>query len=141
MCNAHNGQQSRIWCARGDGLSGVEGLLAVVGLEVMTETCLPNTSAVDWFVIILFKCYNTFSALTLLVGRQGEHPACEHCMMRCWCGCVSGARCRLFAYGPADATAIPKNPVISTNLNPDWCYLSGTGLHRLSWKEAVKQVE
>ena len=26
--------------------------------------------------------------------------------MRCWCGCPSGARCRLFAYGPADATAI-----------------------------------
>ena len=25
--------------------------------------------------------------------------------MRCWCGYPSGARCRLFAYGPADATA------------------------------------
>ena len=23
--------------------------------------------------------------------------------MRCWCGYLSGARCRLFAYGPADA--------------------------------------
>jgi len=30
--------------------------------------------------------------------------------MRCWCGYLSGARCRLFAYGPADATAIPKTP-------------------------------
>ena len=29
--------KSRIWCARGDGLSGVEGLLAVVGLEMTTE--------------------------------------------------------------------------------------------------------
>ena len=29
-------------------------------------------------------------------------------MMRCWCGCLSGARCRLFAYGPAGATTIPK---------------------------------
>jgi len=28
--------------------------------------------------------------------------------MRCWCGYLSGARCRLFAYGLADATAIPK---------------------------------
>ena len=27
---------------------------------------------------------------------------------RCWCGYLSRARCRLFAYGPADATAIPK---------------------------------
>jgi len=26
-------------------------------------------------------------------------------VMRCWCGYLSGARCRLFAYGPADATA------------------------------------
>jgi len=29
--------KSRIWCARGEGLSGVEGLLAVVGLEMTTE--------------------------------------------------------------------------------------------------------
>ena len=28
--------------------------------------------------------------------------------MGCWCGYLSGARCRLFAYGPADATAVPK---------------------------------
>jgi len=39
--------------------------------------------------------------LTLLVGLQEEHPACKHWVMRCWCGCLSGARCRLFAYGPA----------------------------------------
>jgi len=29
-------------------------------------------------------------------------------VMRCWCGYLSAARCRLFAHGPADATAIPK---------------------------------
>jgi len=28
--------------------------------------------------------------------------------MRCWYGYLFAARCRLFAYGPADATAIPK---------------------------------
>ena len=28
--------------------------------------------------------------------------------MRCWRGYLSGARCRLFACGPADATAVPK---------------------------------
>ena len=32
--------------------------------------------------------------------------------MRCCCGYLSGARCRLFAYGPADAIA-SQNPVIS----------------------------
>jgi len=46
--------------------------------------------------------------LTLLVGRQEEYPACKNWVMRCWCGYLSGGRWRLFAYGPADATAIPK---------------------------------
>ena len=45
-----------------------------------------------------------FSALTLLVGRQEGHPACKKQSGGYWCGCLSGARCRL-AYGPADATA------------------------------------
>jgi len=34
---------------------------------------------------------------------------------RCWCGYLSGARCRLFAYGPADATA-SQNPIISCRI-------------------------
>ena len=33
---------------------------------------------------------------------------------------VSGVRCRLFAYGPADATAIPKPQHLLPRLNPDW---------------------
>jgi len=43
-------------------------------------------------------------ALTLLVGRQEGHPACKNWAVGCWCGCLSGARCRL-AYVPANATA------------------------------------
>ena len=43
-----------------------------------------------------------FSALTLSVGRQEEHPACKNWVVGCWCGYLSGARCRLFAYGPGD---------------------------------------
>ena len=45
-----------------------------------------------------------FSALTLLVGRQEGHLACKNRVVGCWCGCLSGARCRLL-YCPADATA------------------------------------
>ena len=46
-----------------------------------------------------------FSALTLLVGRQEGHPACKKPrVVGCWCGYLSGARCRL-ACGPADSTA------------------------------------
>jgi len=61
-----------------------------------------------WSLIfsIQFHCSSSktpFTALTLLVGRQEEHPACKNWVMRCWCGYLSGARCRLFAYGPADA--------------------------------------
>ena len=44
------------------------------------------------------------------------------------------ARCRLFAYGPADATAVPKLHRLLPQLNPDLFYLSGTGLPRLSRK-------
>ena len=52
------------------------------------------------FADILFA----FSALTLLVGQQEGHPACKNRVVECWCGCLSGAICRL-AYGPVDATA------------------------------------
>jgi len=38
----------------------------------------------------------------------------------------------MFAYGPADATAIPKPYRLLLHLNPDWFYFSGTGLPRLS---------
>jgi len=41
---------------------------------------------------------------------------------------------RLFAYGPADATAIHKPHHLLLHLNPDWFYLSRTGLPRLSRK-------
>ena len=38
------------------------------------------------------------------------------------------------AYGPADATVIPKPHHLLPHLNPDWFYLSRTGLPRLSWR-------
>ena len=48
-------------------------------------------------------------------------------------------RCRLFAYGPADATDIPKPHHSLPHLNPDWFYR-----YRLTQvvpeKEAVKRV-
>ena len=58
-------------------------------------------------VICMHYIDTAFFALTLLVGRQEEHPACKNWVMECWCGYLSGARCRLFSYDPADATAIP----------------------------------
>jgi len=70
-----------------------------------------------------------FSALTLLVGWQEGH---KNWVVRCWHDYLSGARCKWFAYGPADATATPSSlvPVKSRMV-----YLSGAGLARLSWKK------
>ena len=92
-----------------------------------------------YFTFIFYFTFSCFSALTLLVWHQEEHPACTNWVMRCWCGYLSGARCRLLAaYGPADATAVTKPNHLLSHLNPDWFYRSGTGLPRLFWKEAVK---
>ena len=41
---------------------------------------------------------------------------------------------QIVCIGPADATAIPKPHRLLPHLNPDWFYLSGTGLPRLSLK-------
>ena len=59
-----------------------------------------------------------------LGGRKG-HPACKNWVLRYWRGCLSGARCKWFARGPADATATPSSlaPVKSILV-----YLSGVSL-------------
>ena len=74
----------------------------------------------------------TYTIITTLF-LQEEHPACKNWVMGCWGGYLSGARCRLFAYNPVDATAIPKPHHLFLHLNPDWFYLSGC-----PGKEAVK---
>jgi len=71
----------------------------------------------------------TFSALTQLVG---QHPASKNWVLRCWHGYLCGVRCSLFAYGPADATALHHH--LLPYLYPDWFSFSGTGLPMLSWK-------
>jgi len=73
-------------------------------------------------------CLQYCYTVGLWVGRQEEHPACKNRVKKCWCGYLSGVRCRLFAHGPADAT-VYQNPIISCLfLNPDWFNLSGTSL-------------
>ena len=55
----------------------------------------------------------SISDLTMLVGHQEEHTAGKKLSDEVQCGYLSGARCRLFAHGPADANDIA-NPVISS---------------------------
>ena len=83
-------------------------------VSVCLSVCLSVCHKPVLFTYLLGIIYLAFSALTLLVERQGEHPACKNWVMRCWCGYLSGARCRLFAYGSADATA-SQNPIILTS--------------------------
>jgi len=82
-------------------------------------------------VLVLTDMDLAFSTLTLLVGQQEGHLACKKRVVGCWCGCLSGARCRL-AYGPADGTA---THCLLLQENPDWFYLSGTGLPGYSRKK------
>ena len=64
---------------------------------LVLKMCSVNSatgSSVDLFCYAVHT-QTAFTALTLLVGRQEEHPAFKNWVMRCWCGCLSGARCRL----------------------------------------------
>ena len=76
-------------------------------LLVCTAKCIIVLVWYRWMnhlkMSFLFRCLNfnnlsnsAFSALTLLVGRQEGHPACKNIrVVGCWCGCLSGAGCRL----------------------------------------------
>jgi len=52
-----------------------------------------------------------FSDLTLLVGRREEHLACKKLSdeLLAWLYVWTGAKCKWFAYHPADATATPSS--------------------------------
>ena len=81
-----------------------------------------------WHTDIWNSCLQCFDTVGWALGRASGLP---EWVMRCWFGYLSAAMCRLFAYGPADATAIPRPhhllPVI-------WIQTSGTGLPRLLLK-------
>jgi len=69
---------------------------------------------------------HAFSALTLLVWHLKDSRDCKNSAIGCRRGYLSAAKCRLSAYRPVDATAIPKPHHLLPHLNPDWFYLSGT---------------
>ena len=96
-------------------------------------------------VVLLYVCLSILSLVpsmlcSLLLWHQEEHLACKNWVIRCWRGYLSGARCRSFAYGPADATASQNPHHLFHHLNPDWFYLSGTGLLGLYWKRGRSVV-
>ena len=89
---------------------------------------------------VLFRCSdvcNCLQCLTLLVGRQEEHPVCKNWVISHWHGYLSQARCKWFAYRPADATATPSSfaSLKSRLIYPFWC-----GLPCCHAKDAIKQM-
>jgi len=70
-----------------------------------------------------------------LGGRKGIWPV-KIWVVRNWHGYLSGARCKWFAYCPADASATPWSlaPVKSRMV-----YVSGARLPRLSWKRPLNR--
>jgi len=78
-----------------------------------------------------------YSPLTLLVNvRKSTRPA-KNSVMTSWHGYLSGGRCKWFAYGPTDATAIQSS---LASLKYNWFKLSSASLLRLSWKRGCLPV-
>ena len=57
---------------------------------------------------VLYGACCALSALTLLVGRQEEHPACKKLSGEVLVWLPVWSEVQMFAYGPADAAAVPK---------------------------------
>jgi len=72
-------------------------------------------------------------SMTQSCDYEADHTiAFRHCWLcvtnwvRCWRGCLFGARCKWFAYGPADSTATPLSLALleSGMVSPFWCQLT-----------------
>ena len=72
------------WCLR-----------RVLHLQQPSKFCFIVNFIITILPSVLWRCW--------LGGRKGIRPV-KNWVVGCWCGYLSGARCRL-AYGPADATA------------------------------------
>ena len=81
---------------------------------------------------IIFHFIYGCSAISSVLGHcwSGVRKSIWPVKIVWWYGYLSGVRCRLFAYSPANGTAIPK----PHHLLPQWNILSSTGLPRMSWK-------
>ena len=100
------------------------------------DQCWPTSSG-PWRICYQHQQQQTFRC-TIITSINTTMPSvlwhCKNWVMRRWHSYLSGARCRLFAHGPADATAIWRAHHLLPHVNPGWFYLPGTGLPRLSWK-------
>ena len=82
---------------------------------------------------------STGRMLFLMPNKQCQSTKAS--VVECWCGYVSEAKCRLFAYGPVDATVIPKPQHLLPHLNPDLFTFLVPAYPGCPGNEAVKQVQ
>ena len=76
--------------------------MAVVNVDGSSQLSVDITAQLSWLSHRVSKL-GVHLALSLKSSNEpGEFS-------ECWCGYLSEARCRLFAYGPADATEF-QNP-------------------------------
>ena len=84
-----------------------------------------STRCLVWLIFTLLVTVIAFSALTLLVGRQEGHPACKKHKsggVLVWCGCLSGARCRLALWPSCHQLSLAS--VKSRLVLPFWYWLT-----------------
>jgi len=80
--------------------------------SVVCTSCNRPPARDQYYLIQQYWQYGiAFSALTLLIGHQEEHPACKKWVMRYWHDYLSTARCKWFVDCPADATATPSSVI------------------------------
>ena len=103
--------------------------------ELQQTDIIPNRIRLSIILFSPASCFQCFDTL----GWE-EHPAGKNWVMRCRCGYLCGARCRSFAYGPANATAIPKPRHLMPHLNSDWFTFLVSAYAGSPGKEAVKRV-
>jgi len=100
-------------------------------------TCFTDTNAP---AALLIHGKGVQSAYWCLVGAGFHLNVCSLFLLEWWVVgvviCLVRSRCRLFAYGLYGLADVcnPKPRHLLPHLNPDWFYLSGTGLPRWSWK-------
>jgi len=95
-----------------------------VARNVLTVNFRPHHNAIH--VVQNVVCCYTYTVPSVLshcsLGIRKSIWPVKIWVMRCWWAYLSGARCRLFAYAPADATAIPDPHHLLPHFNPDWFF-------------------
>ena len=74
-----------------------------------------------------------FSALTLLVWHQIEHPACKKLSDKVLVQLSAWSEVQMICIWSSWCHCHPQNLLL--HWNPEWFNLSGAGLPRLSWKK------